>query len=494
MELSIWDLHHALDHDDMFPSVQTGSATIRFARLISSSHLSDEAVYVCDAREFCASMTDEVLVVHRNDMIFIGSASPEEVFDEICDIIDEFNGWERRLDELVEEEDGLQRMLDASERMLEAPGFVYAPDGRAFAISSAYGPETHWHWAEILANHGMTSAGISRLRDRVNLPEVWRDSYPKTRSSVMGGHGYMHCSLKPNGYMAGHFVLFGFDKPFRRGHERIANTLVKAMTRHMERFYWVYSPTSQIADAFARFLSQGTFDKAEIALFLRALQWDFEDTFRVYIIRERPNEDPVLLPRLLNDILHQFPYVIAFSLDAELVMLENESRSDAHTGIGVQLPSLLGNDFECGVSVARQGVTSCQLLYRQARREVQRCADEAVALSYADENTFDYLMEALRGDSLLPSYAHPGIVRLRHYDLANGTNFYETLRAYTLSSFHLSDTARYLGLHRNSVDYRLKRIREIIDFGDFDALAVKPDENELIELVLSFAVIDAQDA
>lgn len=492
MELCMWDLYHALDHDDMLPLVQTTTPTIRFARLISSSHLSDEAVYVCDAGEFCASQTDEVLVVHRNDMILIGEASPEEVFDEICDIIDEFNAWEKRLDELVGEEDGLQKMLDESADVLDAPGFAYAPDGRAFAISSAYGPDTHWHWAEILANNGMTSAGIARLRDRVNLPEVWRDSYPKTRSSVMGGHGYMHCSLKPNGYMAGHFVLFGFDKPFRRGHERIVNTLVKAMTRHMEQFYWVYSPTSQIADAFARFLSGGAFDKAEISLFLRALQWDFEDSFRVYVIRERVGEEPVLLPRLLNDILHKFPYVISFSLGDELVMLENESRSDARTSIGSQLPALLGNDFECGISAAREGVGACQLLYRQACREARRCADESIALSYAEESAADYLMEALRANELLVSYAHPEIVRLRHYDEVHGTSFYETLRAFTLASFHLSDASRYLGLHRNSIDYRLQRIREIIDLRDFDELADKPDQDKLLGLIVSFAIVDAQ--
>lgn len=493
MELCIWDLLHELDHDDMFPIVEAGSPTIRSARLISSSHLSDDAVYVCNAREFFASTTDDVLVVHRNDMILIGEASPEEVFDEICDIIDAYNAWERQLDELANEEDGLQKMLDASDHMLEAPAFAYAPDGRAFAISSAYGPEVHWHWAEILESRGMTSAGISRLRDRINLPEVWRDAYPKTRASVMGGHGYLHCSLKPNGYMAGHFVVFGFEKPFRRGHERIAYTLVKAMTKHMERYYWLYSPTSQIADDFARFVSKGTFDKADIALFLRALQWDFEDTFRVYIIRERPNEDPVLLPRLLNDILRKFPYMISFELDGELVILENESHFDEVSSIGPQLPSLLGNDFECGVSASREGVASCRLLYLQARREVQRCADEGIALSYADENVSGYLREAFRSDELLAAYAHPEIVRLRRYDETHGTALYETLRAFTLSSFHLSDTARCLGLHRNSVDYRLRRIRTVIDLGDFDALAHKPDEEKLMQLIVSFAIVDACD-
>jgi DNA-binding PucR family transcriptional regulator len=199
-----------------------------------------------------------------------------------------------------------------------------------------------------------------------------------------------------------------------------------------------------------------------------------------------------LLSRLLNDVVHRFPYTISFMLGNELVVLENESHSTARDSIAPQLPSLLGNDFTCGVSTAREGIRQCQLLYRQAQREARRCAENGIALSYADERTRDYLVEALNRDELLASYVHPEIVRLHHYDEANGTRFYETLRAYTLASFHLSDAARYLNLHRNSLDYRLKRIREIIDFSDFDSLMAKPDEGKLVELIISFAVIDAR--
>lgn len=492
MRLSMWDIYELLDYEDVLPLIDEGAPGIAFARLISSSHISSEAVYVCRAKDFFAESVDDVVIMHRNDMIVVNGASAEEVFDEVCDIIDRFNNWERSIEGLIGSESGLQDMVDASEEVLDAPVFVYAPDGRAFAISRSYSPDIHWHWAEILENRGITSAGIRKLRDWINLPEVWRDSYPQTRSSVMGGHEYMHCSLKPNGFMAGHFVLFGFDKPFRRGLERIVDILVKVMERHMEQFYWVYSPTSQVTDAFALFVSEGSFDESEISLFLRALQWDSEDSFRVYVIHEREDGEPVLLSRLLNDLLHRFPYTISFVLDNELIVLENESRSTARDSVAAQLPSLLGNDFACGVSVAREGIRQCQLLYQQARRELGRCADEDIALSYAEEHSAEYFAEAIRRDGLLVSYAHPEIVRLYRYDEENGTHFYETLRAYTLSSFHLSDAARYLHLHRNSLDYRLKRIREIIDFGDFDLLINKPDENKLVEMIVSFAIIDVQ--
>ena len=492
MQLSIWDILEFLDYEDIVPLIKEGTPSISHARLISSSHISDEAVYVCRAKDFFEDSVDDVLVMHRNDMVVVNGVAAEEVFDEVCDVIDRFNDWERTVEGLIGSEDGLQRMVDASDGVLGAPVFAYAPDGRAFAISSNYSPDIHWHWAEILRDRAMTSAGIRRLRDMVNLPEVWRDTYPQKRKSVLGGNEYMHCSLKPNGYMAGHFVMFGFDRPFRRGLERIVDILVKVMERHMEQLYWLYSPTSQVTDAFAQFVSEGVFDELEISLFLRAQQWDSADAFRVYDVRERVEGDPVLLPRLLNDLLHRFPNAISFMLDDELVVLENESRAIVRDSVATQLASLLGDDFVCGVSSAREGIRQSQLLYRQARREACRCMEDGGALSYADEHSADYIAEVLKGNELLASYAHPEIVRLRCYDEENGTCFYETLRAYTLSSFHLSDAARLLNLHRNSLDYRLKRIREIIDFGDFDALVNKPNESKLTEVIVSFAIIDAQ--
>ena len=92
---------------------------------------------------------------------------------------------------------------------------------------------------------------------------------------------------------------------------------------------------------------------------------------------------------------------------------------------------------------------------------------------------------------MLYTYALPELVRLKRYDEANQTQFFETLYAYTYASFHLSDAARYLGIHRNSLDYRLKRIREIIDFSLFDKLLSVPDKDAFTYLMLSFAIVDA---
>ena len=95
MQLSLWDILEFLDYEDVVPLINEGAPSISFARLISSSHISGEAVYVCRAKDFFKESVDDVLIMHRNDMIVVNGVSTEEVFDEVCDIIDRFNAWER---------------------------------------------------------------------------------------------------------------------------------------------------------------------------------------------------------------------------------------------------------------------------------------------------------------------------------------------------------------------------------------------------------------
>lgn len=53
---------------------------------------------------------------------------------------------------------------------------------------------------------------------------------------------------------------------------------------------------------------------------------------------------------------------------------------------------------------------------------------------------------------------------LEEYDHANGTDLVETCWAYYLNGFSVSATADDLFIHRNSLQYRLKKIEELVEF------------------------------
>jgi DNA-binding PucR family transcriptional regulator len=57
---------------------------------------------------------------------------------------------------------------------------------------------------------------------------------------------------------------------------------------------------------------------------------------------------------------------------------------------------------------------------------------------------------------------HPDLYRLREHDRRNDTRYMQTLFEFLLCGGNYTDTANRLGLHRNSLIYRMSKIREIV--------------------------------
>ena len=49
-----------------------------------------------------------------------------------------------------------------------------------------------------------------------------------------------------------------------------------------------------------------------------------------------------------------------------------------------------------------------------------------------------------------------------------------------------------LGIHRNSLSYRMDKIRQITDFSEIDSLSAEPDPDRIKELVVSIIMLDAR--
>ena len=59
-------------------------------------------------------------------------------------------------------------------------------------------------------------------------------------------------------------------------------------------------------------------------------------------------------------------------------------------------------------------------------------------------------------------YCNERLKKLEEYDHANGTFLQDTLIAYYMNGFNIGKTAEGLFVHRNSLQYRLKKIEEIL--------------------------------
>ena len=490
MKLSMWNLYYSLPYQDAVPMIKDGHPTITCARWIVTSYLNQDAVYVGSEKDYFDTNENVALVVHRHDMILVRNVEVEELFNEICCIIDRFMLWEQKLEACMDQAGGLQNMLDASRDILKNPAFLYAPDGHTMAITSGYSPSIHPHWKELLECGGLTDRKMKRMRQEARLSEIFLDIMPTRHDSLLDTFHYMHCSVFANNYMAGHLVLFDFLGPIEEGMEYLMEHLIHQMSQYIQKHFDRFSPTSRLADAVIRLISSQTCEIQELDYLLHSLNWREQDAYQFLVVQEKVEHEPVLLTKLYLRLTRDFPEDLIFRIEQKLVILKNRNRDFAEESLKNVLTFLTREGFLCGISSIFSGLRKCYVYYQQAEAELRRCFHEGLLLSRGDERGLAHYLEVLREDPLAEPYVNRQLLYLKNHDEIHHTLYYSTLKTYCLSGFQLSDTARILGIHRNSLSYRLERIRELIDFSFFDRLHSSGDEQERQLLYLSFLIID----
>ena len=493
MGIGMWGIFSYLRSGSATPLIQNGRQSIARARLFRDENDDFESVLVGVGSDFFRADVD-VIIANGYDMILVRDAELEAVFDEVSNIIDRYLAWERKLRDAVDEENGLQVMIDDSYPLIRHAMFVYGRDGKAIAISSHFPPSTHWLWSEILTADGLTSQRMLSLKEDIQLTTVFQDERPTVRaSSIDDNYEYMHCSLRVDGAVCAHLVLFSFDAPFEPGLDQIVMELVKHGDAYVNAHAQQFASSSDDERMVAAMLNGDQFAASSLFEFLNSRQWKLDDDYRVHVLSEAVRGEPVLLTRAFLSIAREASNAIVARDNKSLLILENQSKSVQKESVSWLLDhsSLLRNNFYCGTSAQFRTLAYSRRYYLQAIEESNRAAMLGTSRSCADDHCADYLSQRLERDELAMTYARPELRELRMFDKAHGTSYYETLRAYCICGFQGMRTARFLGIHRNSLLYRLDRIRELIDFSRYDELAASPDVRGLNEIIASFMLIES---
>lgn len=95
-----------------------------------------------------------------------------------------------------------------------------------------------------------------------------------------------------------------------------------------------------------------------------------------------------------------------------------------------------------------------------------------------------HMFERFETNELL-RFCHHLVLKLKHYDEKNDTSYVETLRAYLLFQKSIQKTANYLYVHRNTINYRIQKIKEImgVDLDQYDLDAHMLQSCEIIQYI-----------
>ena len=90
-------------------------------------------------------------------------------------------------------------------------------------------------------------------------------------------------------------------------------------------------------------------------------------------------------------------------------------------------------------------------------------------INYLWEYAAYQMCDYLHGQLDLNAFCHPIIRNIVRYDAENKTHYLDTLKTYIATCCSVIRTAERMGVHRNTVDYRLDRLAELFDVDLTDA-------------------------
>lgn len=120
--------------------------------------------------------------------------------------------------------------------------------------------------------------------------------------------------------------------------------------------------------------------------------------------------------------------------------------------------------FAIGIGTPIKDYLNLKASYFQANEAIGYASGEEKGAVYYYENFMvDQLLDCIPDKQVLEDFVRLSIGSLREYDLEHGTNLVKTLEIYFECNANVSIASKKLFLHRNSLIYRMDRIKEILN-------------------------------
>ncbi len=137
-----------------------------------------------------------------------------------------------------------------------------------------------------------------------------------------------------------------------------------------------------------------------------------------------------------------------------------------------------------GVSYGFQSLAALKAFYQQAHNAVQKALLTNQDIVYFDDIFYDELVACANSTPYLYSMIHPDILLLYESDQSNGTEYIRTLHAYLICSGNSREAAAMIYVHRNTLLYRMDKIKEMLSIDLSDNLSKNV-------LLISISLLDA---
>jgi PucR family transcriptional regulator, purine catabolism regulatory protein len=374
----------------------------------------------------------------------------------------------QQLTVLSAENDGLEAMATL---IGETTGKTVIIQDKRFAILAS------WFAGDQVAHREEIEAWIA---DSANLPEEFRDRRRAAQreaiieqSMGMDNLTRLVAPIIAKGMARGFLSLIGGRDSLRMFDRSAAERSAAACALEMAKAKAVSEAEKRVRGSFVDALLGGSLSPLEAAQWARRNRYDPDGRHAAVVVEWAKKEHPThrRLETLVHGLVHSFEQgALVQAREGEIIVF---SRLEARQGIETaryiadsirrQASVEFVNDpLAIGIGRPVDALVGLRDSYREARQALfmaRRLADPN-PLYFGELNVYRLLFQ-LEYSPELSAFCTEIIGPLVEYDRAQGTDLVETLTAFFAHKANLSQTAEALFVHRNTLLYRMERIKEI---------------------------------
>lgn len=213
-----------------------------------------------------------------------------------------------------------------------------------------------------------------------------------------------------------------------------------------------------------------------------------EENFKAFVVRTGVPVDEDTLEHIRINIKYtlkkHIKRISVFELDGDIVMICHGMDKDISQKLIEDYLHFcsLNKDYKLsmGESSIKEGFDKISEAYQEAKTALKVAQiNNRRHLYWKDVGIYGLLLTPNR-ESILQEFYHKYLEPLVEYDAVRGTDYTEMLQLYLENQSSVNEVSNLIYMHRNTINYRLSRIKEI--------LQIEMDEEDKMNLRIAFLI------
>ena len=405
----------------------------------------------------------------------------EKLINKVLEAFDFFADWEHRLSEAGLRHAPLQDLAQIVAEVAENPLMIVGPDSTllAWTPSRAAGlDDPYWDAAiasgtihlHVQSDPLYTTAG-STIHEFTERPVMVKNVYSNAEPVMM-------MNMQKNGEYLATLGIKQVDERLADLNSQVIGIVVPHLCNARE-----FSEAGSLARSDADVI-RDAIEGAPLPpnATNRLSGYGIASPYRLFSIVHTTRKDPQAMTGIVHLISRALLPAVALQYKGSSVALVNAKDASALID---ELDDLESAYRQIGISAPVSSIEMLSIAYEQATYSLSRLGERPGAI-FCEHVAHSYLLSTLWKHPETRSFMHPAISLLERYDAENNAEFLATLRQYTLSGRNMTKAAEQLNIHKNTLKYRMRRIRELTDLDTENAA-------DMDYLALSFRLIGLSD-